>query len=51
MTKKIYCSTCQKMVLGVEQKTDNAVRVACPKCKQPIWMRENMNWRYIKPAE
>lgn len=46
--KKIYCPTCQKLVSAREDNTPNGVKITCLKCKNAIWVKENMAWRYIK---
>jgi Zn finger protein HypA/HybF involved in hydrogenase expression len=49
--KKVYCSNCKKLVKGKEQKTDSTVRIICPKCNKPVWVREGFSWRYIKEPD
>jgi endogenous inhibitor of DNA gyrase (YacG/DUF329 family) len=46
--RKVYCANCQKLVRGQEQKTDSPVRITCPICKKPVWIREGFSWKYIK---
>ncbi len=46
--KKVYCSNCQKLVKGEEQKTDATIRIVCPQCKKPVYLKDGFNWRYIK---
>ncbi len=46
--KKVFCSNCQKLVNGEEQKTDSTVKVVCSKCKKPVWIKDGFSWRYIK---
>ena len=48
--KKIYCPTCQKLVKAKEDPANSSLRITCPRCKNTIWIRENLKWRYI-PAE
>lgn len=48
IVKKIYCPTCQKLVMPVEEKTANGAKVNCPKCKNTIWTKEVSDWRYTK---
>ncbi len=46
--KKVLCSSCQKLVKGQEQKNESGVRIVCPQCKKPIYVKEGFNWKYIK---
>jgi phage FluMu protein Com len=49
--RKVYCSHCQKLVKGEAQKTESTVRVICPQCKKPVYVKEGFFWRYIKEED
>lgn len=50
--KKVFCANCQKFVKGREQKADATLRIICPRCDKPIWIWENLAWRYVgEPAQ
>jgi DNA-directed RNA polymerase subunit M/transcription elongation factor TFIIS len=49
--KKIYCPGCHKLVKAKEDRTNNTLRVICPVCKNAIWAKESLIWRYIPVAE
>jgi DNA-directed RNA polymerase subunit M/transcription elongation factor TFIIS len=49
--KKIYCPTCQRLVKAKEDTANANLRVVCPKCKNTIWTKEGLAWRYIPVAE
>ena len=46
--KKVYCSNCLKLVKGKEQKTESLLKVVCPKCEKPVYVKDGFYWRYIK---
>jgi len=48
VVKKIYCPTCLKLVMPIEEKTPTGSRIVCQKCKNVIWTKDNFAWRHFK---
>jgi len=49
--KKIYCSNCQQLVKGNEQKKgDKLIDVLCPGCGKLLYAWNGYIWRQTEPA-
>ncbi len=49
--KKVFCSVCQKLVKGQEQKTETTTQIICPKCKKTVYIRDGFSWKYLKEPD
>ncbi|MDO8568696.1 MAG: hypothetical protein Q7R57_08290 [Dehalococcoidales bacterium] len=48
LIKKLYCSSCQRMVTGKEQKTNGTTKILCAKCSKVLWISNGIIWRSPK---
>lgn len=42
--RKIYCSTCKKLVRCQEKKVNGDMFVSCPNCKTVLWSWRGVRW-------
>jgi len=46
--KKIYCSSCRRLVKGREQQMENRdIQVLCSRCGRLLYVWNGVTWRYI----
>jgi len=43
--KRIYCQHCQKLVRGIEQKTNDNTQINCSRCARPLYSWDGIIWR------
>jgi len=47
-TRKLYCPNCERTVTAREQPADGGIQVYCRRCKELIWVWDNIKWRPVK---
>jgi hypothetical protein len=45
--KKIYCTSCKRLVKTQEQKNKDRLDVTCPRCNRILWTRTGSVLRYV----
>jgi RNase P subunit RPR2 len=51
VTHRTYCTDCKCLVMGVQEKNGNRLKLLCPKCKRPLWTYSGYTWRYLKKVD
>jgi len=46
--KRAYCPDCGVLVDLHEKKAGETLRMTCCRCDRPIWVRDGINWRFVK---
>ncbi len=51
IVKRIYCSKCQRLVRGREDKTGNASCIVCVRCGKVLRVADGVAWRSVREAD
>ena len=46
-TRKIHCPNCERTVTTREQAAEGNIQVYCRRCKELIWVWDNIKWRPV----